>query len=269
VLGLVDLYDRVISQDVANELSRFANAYLMLADTIDDVTVDERGRTKLDRLKEVKIFDQLGIDGDVRQKVAYLERNVNNSFIEATLDRAERLIYEMLNMQNPNDDGFAAASGIAQKWKMLGAELDAANMESYFSIFLYQRIELIAAILSNTGSPVSGDVESVDISFKRTTPSNLLEIAQTIALFGGQELSERTKLGLLPSDVIESVDDELERLAEQRLANPENMAMDAAAMPEQPEPMDTPEAVASGDMNSLPDSVPSNAQGVRAINGAE
>jgi len=211
VLPLVDLYDRVLSQDVANELHRFANAYLLLADKINDVTTDDAGRTMIDRLKEIKIFDGLG-DRSVRDSIAYLERNVNNTFIEATLDRVERLIYEMLNTPNPNDDSFATASGIAQAWKMLGANLDAANMEGYFSLFLFDRIRLLSALFSNLQSAVE-NADDVTIEFKRTEPHNLLELAQIAAMLKGT-LSDETIIGIFPADIVPDVQEEIARLKE-------------------------------------------------------
>ncbi len=175
------------------------------------MTTDDAGRTMIDRLKEIKIFDGLG-DRSVRDSIAYLERNVNNTFIEATLDRIERLIYEMLNTPNPNDDAFATASGIAQAWKMLGANLDAANMEGYFSLFLFDRIRLLSALFSNLQSAVE-NADDVTIEFKRTEPHNLLELAQIAAMLKGT-LSDETIIGIFPADIVPDVQEEIARLKE-------------------------------------------------------
>jgi SPP1 family phage portal protein len=211
VLPLVDLHDRILSQDVANELHRFAHAYLLLSDKLDDVSVDDQGRTQLDKIKELGLFEGLG--ENVKNSIAYLERNINGNFIEAVLDRLERLIYEMLNMPNPSDDDFAAASGIAQAWKMLGAKLDAANMEGYFSIFLQARTKLMGNLYANLSKPLKG-LDKVTIDFKHTEPSNLLEIAQIVAMLKGI-LSDETILGLFPATVIPDVKAELKKLDEQ------------------------------------------------------
>ena len=219
-LPLIDMYDKIISE-VGNEHEKFANSVLLLRDYIDNITKDDSGKTQLDKIADYRVLDKLG--ENVRDAAAYLERNVNDTFINNTLDRYERLIYEMLCIFNPNDDNFAAASGIAQAYKLLGFEYLIADMESYFSQVLYARIRLIAG----HGAGIVKDAENADmvtISFKRNLPFNIESMANIISvLAGGQKVvSQKTLLQLFPASIIPDVDAEIEAVKAETpaLSNP-------------------------------------------------
>ena len=210
-LPLIDLYDKILSE-VGNEHEKFAQSVLLLRDHIDTVTKDENGLTEADKIKLWKLIDGLG--DNVNTAAAYLQRNVNDSFINNSLDRIERLIYEMLCIFNPNDDSFATASGIAQAYKLLGFELSVADMESYFSRFLQERIYLIS------GHALFGDdsgARDVSINFKRNLPFDMEKMASiaTILSGGGRILSEETILGLFPSTVVSNKEAEAKRVKEE------------------------------------------------------
>jgi SPP1 family phage portal protein len=206
-LPLIDMYDKIISE-VGNEHEKFANSILLLKDMLDNVTIDSNGKTQLDKIRDYRVLDHLG--ENVNNAVAYLERNVNDTFINNTLDRYERLIYEMLCIFNPNDDNFAAASGIAQAYKLLGFEYLIADMESYFSTFLYERIRLLAG--HKAGIIKEADKANyVTISFKRNLPFNIESMANIISvLSGGQKVvSQKTLLQMFPTTIIPDVDAEV------------------------------------------------------------
>lgn len=207
-LPMIDLYDKIISE-VGNEHEKFANSILLLREYIDSVTKDASGKTQADKIAEYRILDNLG--DKVHDAAAYLERNVNDTFINNTLDRLERLIYEMLCIFNPNDDNFSTASGIAQAYKLLGFEYMIADMESYFSGFLIARMKMIAEHKAGTIKEPE-KAENVAISFKRNLPFNLESMANIIAvLSGGQQvLSKKTLLKLFPATIVSSAEEELE-----------------------------------------------------------
>jgi SPP1 family phage portal protein len=205
-LPLIDMYDKIISE-VGNEHEKFANSILLLRDYLDSVNKDENGLTDADKVNLWRVMDKLG--DNVRDAAAYLERNVNDTFISNTLDRYERLIYEMLCLFNPNDDAFATSSGIAQAYKLLGFEYLIADMESYFAKFLYDRIRLIAG-----HSVVEGlkDASSVTVSFKRNLPFDVESTASIVSTLSGGEkvVSKATLLKMFPSTIIPDVEAELE-----------------------------------------------------------
>jgi SPP1 family phage portal protein len=214
VLPLMDIYDR-LNSEVGNEHEKFANSILLLQAMLDDTTKDENGKTQVDRIGEARIMQ--GLD-DVHKSAAYLERNVNDTFIGNTLDRWERLIYEMLCIFNPNDDSFATASGIAQAYKLLGFELLIADMESYFSKGLQKRIYMIAEHESFNGS---GDPKEVTIKFTRNLPFDLEKMAQIVSLLAGGRsvISDETLLKLFPASIVPDFKKELARVKKQKASN--------------------------------------------------
>jgi SPP1 family phage portal protein len=209
VLPLIDLYDKLMSEDVGNELERFNAAILAMAERIDTASTDDYGRTMIDRLKELRLIDGLG-DGDVKQKMAFITRDIPTAFLEFSAKTIERLIYEMLMIPNPNDDNFAAASGIAQAYKLLAMEYLCAGIEAYFSRFLQNRIKIISGISGELGESTDG-IDDVNIRFTRNLPLNLKEAAETAAMLKGI-VSDETVLKLFPASFIDSVEDEMERM---------------------------------------------------------
>lgn len=211
VIPLIDWYDKMASEDLADELARFASAYLLLSDQIDNITQDDNGNTELDRIKKSKAFTQLG--DDVARKVAFLTKDINGTFIKDAMDRAERLIYEMIGVFNPADIvGTSDPSGIALRYKLIGFEYLCAEIESVFKIGLNRRVKLIYSALKQMGKTPKSD--KLDITFRRNLPSNLVEMSD-IALKLAGILSEETLLRLLSPAIVPDVEDEMERKAKE------------------------------------------------------
>ena len=208
-LPIIDMYDKIISE-VGNEHEKFANSILLLRDYIDAVNKDEDGLTAVDKINRWRILDKLG--DNVSSAAAYLERNVNDTFIKNTLELFERLIYEMLCVPNPNDDTFAAASGIAQAYKLLGLELMIADVESYFSMSLQERIKIISGHALFKGG--NDEADNVTITFRRNLPFDIEKFGQlAVMLTGGKQvLSRESILKMFPAQIVPSVEDELARL---------------------------------------------------------
>ena len=64
VLKMIDEHDKIISSGYANELERFANSYLIMLRKLNNV-LDDEGLSDLDKMKELRLFDNLGAGGDV------------------------------------------------------------------------------------------------------------------------------------------------------------------------------------------------------------
>jgi SPP1 family phage portal protein len=209
VLPLIDAYDK-LSSEVANEHEKFAQSILLLRNTLDTIHADENGLTDADKVALFRVLDKLG--DNVKDSASYLERNVNDTFIDNTFNRWERLIYEMLCIFNPNDESFATASGVAQAYKLLGFELMVADIESYFSTFLQARIKLIAG--HSLSGAKEGDADQVVIKFRRNLPFDLAGMADIAAKLKGL-VSDETLLKLFPATVIDDVDAELQRIKDE------------------------------------------------------
>jgi SPP1 family phage portal protein len=216
-LPLMDYYDKLISE-VGNEHEKFANSVLLLRDILDDVNKDANGLTQADKIAINRIMHGVG---DVQTAAAYLERNVNDGFINNTLDRIERLIYEMLCIFNPNDENFGTSSGIAQAYKLLGLEYLVADMESYFTLGLQNRIILLA----NHKSGIVKEQEKanfVTIDCKRNLPFDIERIAAIVLQLAGgkQVVSTKTLLQLFPSYMIPDAEAEADMVKAEQTLNP-------------------------------------------------
>lgn len=220
VLPLVDLMDKGLSEDIANEMQRYANAYLLMA--------EDMAQEDADKVKIVKVFKNLR--DNVREKIAFLEKNLNPEFVNTALDRIERLCYEMLGVPNPGDETFASAvSGTALAYRLLPFEYLCASIETYFIRFLQRRIRLIGN-LDSTINGTDGDVSEVDIKLTRNLPANVTEAIDN-AVKLSTIVSKETMLASLPVSIVPDVEEEMARLDKEaqdsaELFSSDNMATD-------------------------------------------
>jgi len=215
VTALIDFYDKIMSEDFADELAKFAAAYLGMSYKLPNTVDPDTGETEIDKIKRDKIFEGLDPSRSVTDQIAFITKNLNSDFVEKAADRCERLIYEMLQLFNPNDDTFVQASGVAQKYKLLGFEYLCTAIATYFSIGLQDRIALIKKLGSNLSAGNNAANTDVTITWNRNLPDDLAQLA-TIAATLKDVLSDETILKLFPTYIIGDVDEELARLDKQK-----------------------------------------------------
>lgn len=219
VLALIDEHDKIISSGYANEMERFANAYIRILKEIDTVTKDENGQTPADKIKSIRMFTGLGSDGDVKSvadAVDFMVKPSRGEDLKESADRFERLIYDLAMVINPNDfEAGTAIAAIAFKMKLLPMEFKAADIEAYFSRGLQQRYK----ILANATEIHRLTPEPITIQWRRNIPIDIEALATEAGLLNGI-LTKKTILNLFPADIVPDKDKELEDLdgeAEKRL----------------------------------------------------
>jgi len=217
VAALIDFYDKIMSEDFANELAKFASSYMLMSGMLDD-SVAEDGETEIDKLKRTKLFQNLSGDKSIFDQIGFLTKDINAAFIDSAADRTERLIYEMMQLFNPNDDTFVQASGVAQKYKLLGFEYLCTTIATYFSIGLQDRIALIKGIDANLSAGNNATNTDVTIKFNRNLPDDIAQLAQIAATLK-DILSDETILKLFPSYIVEDAEEEMRRVGDQKQAN--------------------------------------------------
>lgn len=196
VLTLVDSHDVIISEDIANELGRFADAYLKLSKKLNPEDID--------KIKDMKIFDNLGTEGDF---VEWLIKSINDDFVQNSANRFERLIYEMSQTPNFNDEKFNQKSGIAIAFALVDFENLVSSIEAYFTKGLHKRIRLL-----NTVNQEMKSAKPVEFHIKwtRNLPFNFGELAEIVVKLM-PILSRETLLKLFPAEIIDDVEAEIER----------------------------------------------------------
>lgn len=193
IISLQDAYNELLSSEV-DDFDSFADAYLILK----GMTADNED------LQAMKKNRCILLDPD--SDASYLTKSISDTQIENMLDRINDQIHKITNSPDFNDDKFLAQSGIALRYRLVGFENAASDIESYFRKCLQRRIELISQILNLTGEQLWRDVE---IIFTRNLPQ-LLEPSnpnELIALRG--LVSDETLLSLLP--FVDNPSEELEK----------------------------------------------------------
>jgi SPP1 family phage portal protein len=218
VIQLIDFHDRIISEDYANESERFANSYLLLRNRLSS-ELDDLGMNEADKLKITRMFEDLG--DDVTKAVAFLTKNIPIDFIKNAADTFERLIYDMMQIINPNEIATTGQiSGIALAYKLLQFEYNCASMEAYFSRGLQWRIRLIQNVTGNmSANPM--DRPQVTVQFRRNLPFDMQSaVDQFVKVYG--ILPARVALKLFPADFIPDT----EEVAKEMEAGKEAVSMD-------------------------------------------
>lgn len=204
VISLIDAYDKMES-DTLNDFEYFVDAYLALygftAEAEDVATMKEN---------RILLMDE-GTSAE------WLIKQTSDVYVENMKNRLDADIHKFAKCPNMSDKEFASnASGVAIKFKLLGTENLVSIKERKFKRGLQQRLELMSMI---SGVLREGfDWRGIDIIFTRNVPSNDTDIANMVNTLK-DIVSEETLLAQIP--FVENVQDELERLKQEREKNKE------------------------------------------------
>jgi len=203
VISLIDAYDQM-EADSLNDFEYFVDAYLCLTGLVadnEDVAAMKQNRILL-------------LDNDSDAK--WLVKDTNDSNIENVKTRLDSDIHKFSKVPDMSDESFSGnASGVAIKYKTLPMENVVAIKERKFKKGLQRRIELIFNILAKASSLY--DWRAINITFTRNLPTNDSEVAAMISTLSGI-VSNETLLAQVP--FVEDVQDEVERLDEEKKKNP-------------------------------------------------
>lgn len=204
VISLIDAYDKMES-DTLNDFEYFVDAYLALygfTAEAEDVA----------QMKENRILLM-----DEGTSAEWLIKQTSDTYVENMKNRLDADIHKFAKCPNMADKEFASnASGVAIKFKLLGTENLVSIKERKFKRGLQQRLELMSMI---SGVLREGfDWRAIDIIFTRNIPSNDTDIANMVNTLK-DIVSEKTLLSQIP--FVENVQDELERLKQEREENKE------------------------------------------------
>lgn len=204
VISLIDAYDKMES-DTLNDFEYFVDAYLALYGfTAEPEDVAQ--------MKENRILLM-----DEGTSAEWLIKQTSDTYVENMKNRLDADIHKFAKCPNMADKEFASnASGVAIKFKLLGTENLVSIKERKFKRGLQQRLELMSMI--NSVLREGFDWRGIDIIFTRNVPSNDTDIANMVNTLK-DIVSEETLLAQIP--FVEDVQDELERLKQEREENKE------------------------------------------------
>ena len=213
VLPLIDDYD-VIMSDSIDEFQRFANAYLLmvkmgLTNPRDKDNPGAISRT-LQRLKRSRVFENLP-DKDA---VSFLTKTIPVEFISWMTEKLREQIHIQSHVPDFASERFTAAlSGAAIDRLMFDFENVVSSAEADFDVGLFERIDLVNAILRLRDVNVvdSGDVM---IMHRRNMPLNVTEWSGIAEKMKRAGFSRWLVSEIMPDDIVPDVEAELERQAE-------------------------------------------------------
>ena len=183
VIDSIDAYDKTVSDGV-NNLDYFANAYLVLY----GVEAEDEDLALMKERRTIKMPQD--------SKAEWLVKNSTEVDLESVKNTLDENIHKFSKCPNLTDKEFAAnASGVAMKYKVWGTDNVVEKKERAFKKAIQRRLEVICEYLYTLGE--NFDYKDISISFTRNIPSNLTEVAETLAKIG-YLLSEETQRSLLP-----------------------------------------------------------------------
>jgi SPP1 family phage portal protein len=168
-------------QDALNTLSSLeVDDYESFVDSF--LGIYNAAGTTSDDIVNMKANRVLLLDGE--SKAEWVVKNSNPAQIEQIKKYLIDSIHKVASLPDLSDQNFSSnASGVAIKYKMIGAENMAAKQERKFKRGLQKRLELI---MHNMSLKNSAEVEytDIEITFNRNMIGADLEVAQLINLVG-------------------------------------------------------------------------------------
>jgi SPP1 family phage portal protein len=203
VKSIIDFRDRIVSEDWANELQRFATSFLLLANRLSS-EIDESGQSEVDKLKITRTFEDLG--ENVKSKVDFLIKTIPSDFIDKADQLFERLSYDMMMLFDNKDMATTGQiSGISLAYKLLPFEYASKVYEAYFSRFIQWRIRLIQNVTGNLKAKPQ-DRPQIDLKFVRNLPFDLQSAIDMFMKVSPAQLPLRVALKLLPSTLVTDIE---------------------------------------------------------------
>lgn len=222
-LSLIDLYDNAQS-DTANYMQDLSDAILAImgrlsfpegVDTADKQIAFLRQMRKARLMNLEPPIDEMGKEGKVDAKYLYKQYDVNGT--EAYKNRVVNDIHKFTNTPDMTDTHFSGQqSGEALKWKVFGLDQERVDMQALFEQSLKRRYRLIANVGKIAREIADFDVAKLKIIFTPNLPKSLQEKIDAFKALGGS-LSQETAMTL--TDIVESPQDELEKIQEESEVN--------------------------------------------------
>lgn len=205
IKGLQDSFETNLS-DISNEISDFRNAYL----TLTGIQIDDED---IPAMKELGVIQIENGDG----KANWLIKNINDSFIQNTLNTLEDKMYQLTKHINHNEKMQSNTSSLALKSRMIGLYQKCKLNQKALSDCLKVRLKMLFKYLKVIKNK-DYDYRDIKTVFVANLPSDDLMTAQIISQLG-ERLSLETGLSQLsfvenPRNEIEKIKSENNELVE-------------------------------------------------------
>ncbi|EDT87460.1 phage portal protein [Clostridium botulinum] len=205
--GLQDAYETNLS-DISNEISDFRNAYMVLT----GVQIDEKDIPKMKELGVIQIKTKDG-------KAAWLIKNINDTFIQNTLNTLEDKMYQLSSHINHNEKMQSNLSSLALRARLIALEEKCKLNQKAIADCIKTRLKFLFIYLKVIKN-IEYDFRDIKIKFTPNIPQDDLMTAQVISQLG-DKLSTETGLSLL--SFIENPKNEIKKLKDENPIDLDNM----------------------------------------------
>ena len=182
--GLQDAFETNLS-DIGNEISDFRNAYLLFK----NASVEPE---KIPEMKKLGIIQLKNKNSDA----SWLIKNVNDTFIQNTLDRYEDVMYQLACHINHNEKLQSNLSGIALRSRLIVLENKCSLEIKAHKNMVKNRIRFLFKYLDIKKNK-KFDYKDVKFLYTPNIPSDDLATAQMLAQLPEGVVSKDTGRGLL------------------------------------------------------------------------
>lgn len=181
--GLQDAFETNLS-DIGNEISDFRNAYLLFK----NAQVDEE---KIPEMKKLGVIQFPDSGGDA----AWLIKNINDTFIQNTLDRYEDTMYQLACHINHNEKLQSNLSGVALRSRLIALENKCSLQTKAHKNIVKNRIRFLFLYLDLKKNK-KYDYKDVKAIYTPNVPSDDLSTAQMLSQLPEGLISKDTGRGL-------------------------------------------------------------------------
>lgn len=181
--GLQDAFETNLS-DIGNEISDFRNAYLLFKNS----QVDENDIPKMKRL------GVLQLPGD-KSDASWLIKNINDTFIQNTLDRYEDTMYQLACHINHNESLQSNLSGIALRSRLIVLENKCSLEIKAHKNIVKNRLRFLFKYLDIKKNK-NYDYKDVKALYTPNIPTDDLSTAQMLSQIPEGIISKDTARGL-------------------------------------------------------------------------
>jgi SPP1 family phage portal protein len=199
LIPIIDRLDFSGSDSIANAIDRFQDAILTLSKKLSPEDAKN--------IKNLRVLDELGTEGDF---VKWVQREIDVDSSIKSFELFERLLYDLSPIVNFGDEEFGTKAGIAILYALIPMENEMSIVESYFSMGLQYRLQLINNIMEDVDSkykPVTATMKwRRNIPFDLKTTVEIIKAAVETGL-----LSKESLLKMFPENIVENVNEEMER----------------------------------------------------------
>lgn len=200
IKGLQDAYETNLS-DISNEISDFRNAYMVLT----GVQIDDK---EIPNMKKLGVMQIKSKDGGAQ----WLIKNINDSFIQNTLNTLEDKMYQLSSHINHNEKMQSNLSSLALRARLIALEEKCKLNQKYLADCIKTRLKFLFKYLEVIKN-IAYDFRDIKIKFTPNIPQDDLMTAQVISQLG-DKVSTETALSLF--SFIENPKNEINKVKNER-----------------------------------------------------